>query len=178
MLKVNGVDNDGLTSACPRQAKVAPLKEAQLHSTKGMVTKEPAAIYLVEVRLHWRETQHTTTARWLIVLFKRGYRKSSFKYTRSSFLRCVFCSISTHCFSNSVLPLQLLNKQNLYLCSTKSPSVFGKSGLAASLIKGLIYRFGTRQKLGQIWLNWEGNIFFFFVLLLYLLLVMLVFGEM
>lgn len=136
------------------------------------MTKEPEAIYLVEVRLHWLETQHTTTARWLIVLFKRGYRKSSFEYTGSSFLCCVFRCISKHCFSNSGLPLQLLHKQNLYLCSTKSPSVFGKSGLAASLIKGPIYRVGTRQKLGQIWLNWEGNIFFFFFF--YLLFVKLV----
>lgn len=29
---MSGVDNDGLTSACPRQAKVASLEEVQLHS--------------------------------------------------------------------------------------------------------------------------------------------------
>lgn len=105
-----------------------------------------------------RPTQHTATARWLIVLFKRGYRKSLFEYTWSSLcVLCLFCCISRHCFG---LPLHSLYKQNLYLCSTKSPSVFGKSGLAASLIKGRIYRVGTRQNLGQIWLNGEGNIFF------------------
>lgn len=36
MLKVSGVDDDGLTSACPQQAKVAPVRELQLHSAKDM----------------------------------------------------------------------------------------------------------------------------------------------
>lgn len=49
-LKVSGVDYDGLTSACPRQAEVTPLREVWLHSTRGTMTKELAAVYLVEVK--------------------------------------------------------------------------------------------------------------------------------
>lgn len=78
--------------------------------------------------------------------------------------RCPCCFFVLLCFiSNTGSLLQSPHKGNFYIFSTKSPCVFDKSGLAASLIKGRIFRVGTRQNLGQIWLNREGSIFLFFL---------------
>lgn len=161
MLKVNRVDNDGLTSACPRQAKVAPLKEVQLHSTKGIMTKEQAAIYLEEVRTLWRETQHTTTARWLIVLFERGYRKSFLEYTGSSCL-CFFFVVA---FPGIVFPTVGCHC-SCYISKTKSST---KS--LVNLNQWWVWSSDsfTELALGRIWVKFDYTekktflfLFFFF----------------
>lgn len=139
----------------PQQAKVRPLRELQLHSTKGMKTKGLVLfIWWGRGNIDGKQTTYNNSSKIDSVVLKRLQKILFWIHWELAVWVLVFCLLHLrHYYSNSGVPLQSLLKQNLYLCSTKSPSVFSKSGLAASLIKRRICRVCTRQNLGRIWLN-------------------------